>query len=109
MIKTVREFQDDLKALRAEMYQRGEFADTELVASWLDRLIISLDKLSVSLDLMAVEVEVLSKRPSKGGIKIKKAAKKKTKKKAAKKKAKKKPKKKAKKATKKKSKKKRRR
>ncbi len=84
MIKTVKEFQDDLRTIRQEMYDHGESADSELVASWLDRLIISLDKLSVSLDLMAIELETLSKRPAQG------AAKKPAKKKAAKKKAKKK-------------------
>ncbi|MBU0532859.1 hypothetical protein KKB44_05195 [Candidatus Micrarchaeota archaeon] len=92
MIKTVKEFQDDLKTLRNEMYKRGEFADPEVIASWLDRLVISLDKLAVSLDLMAVEIEVMSKCCGSTGAKTskKKSAKKKvSKKKPAKKKTKK--------------------
>ena len=86
MIKTMKEFQDDLRVIRQEMYDFGETADTEMVASWLDRLVISLDKLSVSLDLMAVEVETLSKRPAEKMAmkKAKKPAKKKAMKRAKK-------------------------
>lgn len=61
MVKTIKEFRDELRAVRQEMYDYGETADTELVASWLDRLVISLDKLSSTLDLLAVEVDIMSK------------------------------------------------
>ena len=90
MPKTIKEFQDDLRVIREEMYQHGETADAELIASWLDRLVMSLDKLSESLDMMAVEVDLMSKccgSASSGKMKAaKKTAKKKVMKKAAKKK-----------------------
>jgi hypothetical protein len=94
MVKTIKEFQDELRVLREEMYDYGETADSELVASWLDRLVISLDKLCVNLDIMAVEVETMAKRPARAAVvrrparKAKKTAKKRTakKKKTAKKK-----------------------
>lgn len=86
MPKTIKEFQDDLRVIREEMYEHGESADAELVASWLDKLVISLDKLSNSLDLMAVEVDIMSKCCGSGSSK-KVAAKKAPKKKAMKKKA----------------------
>ncbi len=63
MVKTVREFRDELRAVREEMYEYGESADVELVASWLDRVVISLEKVSDTMELMGVEIEVLSKRP----------------------------------------------
>ena len=61
MVKTIKEFRDELRMIRQEMYEQGETADTELVASWLDRVVISLDKVSSTLDLMAVEVDIMSK------------------------------------------------
>jgi len=61
MVKTIKEFRDELRMIRQEMYEQGETADAELVASWLDRVVISLDKLSSTLDLLAVEVDVMSK------------------------------------------------
>lgn len=88
MVKTIKEFRDELRMIRQEMYEQGETADTELVASWLDRVVISLDKISSTLDLMAVEVDIMSRccgTRAKGG-KAKKAKKvvKKAKKKAKK-------------------------
>lgn len=94
MVKTIKEFRDELRAMRQEMYDYGENADTELVASWLDRLVISLEKLSSTLDLMAVEVGIMSKccgaqgaprkakkaKPKKAARKVKKKTKKKAKK-----------------------------
>jgi hypothetical protein len=100
MVKTVREFRDELRAVREEMYEYGESADVELVASWLDRVVISLEKMSDTMELMGVELEIVSKRPAATNSKKpkkaakKKAAKKVSKKKAVKKKAKKAPKKK---------------
>jgi len=90
MVKTIKEFQDELRVIRQEMYDYGETADTEIVASWLDRLVISLGKLSSTLDLMAVEVGIMSKccgtqggkkkakkaKPKKAARKVKKKAKK---------------------------------
>lgn len=85
MVKTVREFRDELRAVREEMYEYGESADVELVASWLDRVVISLEKMSDTMELMGVELEIASKRPAAPvARKPKKAAKKKTVKKAKK-------------------------
>lgn len=98
MVKTIKEFKEELKLIRKDLYRSGEFADPKLIASWLDRLLVSLEDIAPKLDLMMIEIEQLSKSPGK-------VAPMKTKKKV--KKVKKKPKKPAKK-TKKKSKKKRR-
>jgi len=59
MVETVNEFQDEIKTLREEIYAKGRTADVKLVASWLDRLLISLEKLSDSLDLMTAEVDTM--------------------------------------------------
>ena len=91
MVKTIREFRDEMRVIREEMYDFGETADVELVASWLDRVVINLEKLCDTMELMGVELEIVSKRPALGGVKApKKTAKKAAKKKAAKKTAKKK-------------------
>ena len=98
MVKSIAEFRDELRALRAEMYEQAEMADTLLVASWVDRLVISLEGLSHSLELMDVEMETLcsccdsmAEKPAKAPkaakkpAKAKKAAKKKPAKKVSKK------------------------
>ena len=59
MVKTIAEFRDELRALREDMFENAEMADTALVASWVDRLVISLEGLSHSLELMDVEMETL--------------------------------------------------
>ncbi len=77
MVKTIEEFGDEVKTIRREIYERGENADVRLVASWLDRLLISLESLAPKLDLMMLELEQLNK--ASGGskkTKIKKKAKK---------------------------------
>lgn len=93
MVKTIAEFRDELRALREEMFENAEMADIPLVASWVDRLVISLEGLSHSLELMDVEMETLcsccnamAELPAKKAPK--KAVKKKSAKKSAKKKAK---------------------
>ena len=60
MAKTVEEFKDDLRALRDEMYQSSDKADLKLIASYLDRLLMSLEELSDTLGIMSVEIETLS-------------------------------------------------
>lgn len=93
VVKTIKEFKDEIKMIRREMYRKGSYADTKLIASWLDRLLISLEGISPKLDLMMQDVEELneamdnctcSPRP-KTKKKAKKKAKKKVKKKAKKK------------------------
>lgn len=59
MAETVETFRDELRALRVDLYSMGENIDAKLLASYLDRLIISLDSLAQNLDLMSVEVETL--------------------------------------------------
>lgn len=59
MVKTMAEFRDELKALREEMFENAEIADIHLVASWVDRLVISLESISHSLELMNVEMETI--------------------------------------------------
>lgn len=79
MVKTIKEFKDELRTIRRELYRSGGSADPRMIASWLDRLVITLEEIAPKLDLMMVEIEQLSKRPAKA------AAKKKTKKKVKKK------------------------
>jgi hypothetical protein len=60
MVKTIAEFKDELKTLRAEMRKKGRVADTKLVASWVDKLVISLEGLTPSLGLMREELNQLA-------------------------------------------------
>ncbi|MFH1394313.1 MAG: hypothetical protein ABII71_00745 [Candidatus Micrarchaeota archaeon] len=60
MVQTIKEFVDEMRMLRKEMYLHGEKADTKLVASWLDRLVISMEKVGPTLDMMAVEIGELA-------------------------------------------------
>jgi hypothetical protein len=60
MVKTVAEFRDELRALRDEMFENSERADLKLVASWVDRLAMSLEGLSETLDMHDREIETLS-------------------------------------------------
>lgn len=91
MVKTIAEFRDELRSLREEMFEHAEMADMHLVASWVDRLVISLEGLSHSLELMDVEMETIcsccdamAEAPAKKAPKAKKTAKKAPKKKAKK-------------------------
>lgn len=91
MVKTIREFVDEMKMLRREMYKKSDKADLKLVASWLDKMVISLEKLGPTLELMnagleqIAEQEVMVKEPGKRKTaKRKKKTKKKTVKKTAK-------------------------
>lgn len=59
MVKTIAEFRDEMRSLRKEMFKKGEKADMQLLASWVDRLVISLEGLSQSLELMDVEVDTI--------------------------------------------------
>jgi hypothetical protein len=60
MVKTILEFKDELKTLRREMRKKGAKADTKLVASWVDKLVISLEGLTPSLGLMREELNQLA-------------------------------------------------
>ncbi|HID72484.1 TPA: hypothetical protein EYP38_00965, partial [Candidatus Micrarchaeota archaeon] len=60
MVQTIKEFMDEIRMLRKEMYLHGEQADTKLVASWLDRLVISMEKVGPTLDMMSVELDELA-------------------------------------------------
>ena len=60
MVETIEEFMDEVKDIRYDMQRRGKSADNLLLASWLDRLLISLEKVSPTIALMAIGVEELS-------------------------------------------------
>jgi hypothetical protein len=60
MVKTIEEFRDELSALRREMFENAETADLKLVASWVDRLVMSLEGLTDSLELMGEGVDAVS-------------------------------------------------
>src|SRR5271157_4458431 len=60
MSKTIEEFKEELRILREELMQGGETADTRMLASYLDRLIISLQGLCETLDSLDIGVETLS-------------------------------------------------
>jgi hypothetical protein len=85
MVKTIAEFKDELKTLRREMREKGRTADTKLVASWVNKLIISLEGLTPSLGLMREELNQLAE--SEGCMCEPKPKKKVAKKKTVKKKA----------------------
>jgi len=87
MVKTIEEFREELRILREDMYQNISVADMKLLASYLDRLIISLEAVSETLELTDSAVETLSQaegpcpccteEPAKKTKKAKKAVKKK--------------------------------
>ena len=57
MVKSIEEFREELKILKREMYKKSDTADLKLVASWLDRLVISLEGLAESLEVIDAEVD----------------------------------------------------
>ena len=59
-MKTIEEFREELRTLRGDMYQNISTADLKLIASYLDRLIISLEGVSETLELTDSAVEALS-------------------------------------------------
>lgn len=70
MVKTTEEFREELRVLREDLYQNIGAADLKLIASYLDRLIISLEGLSETLELTDTSVETLAEaeKPGKGDI-----------------------------------------
>ena len=59
MMKNFAEIREDLKNIRREMYKTGGSADLKLVASYVDRLVLSLEDLTETLELMDVEMETV--------------------------------------------------
>ncbi len=57
MVETIDEFADELKDIRAEMREKGAYADAKLVASWLDRLVEAMESLTPMLGLMGESIE----------------------------------------------------
>ena len=82
MSETVKEFRDELRQLREEMFVNADAADIKLVASYVDRLLLSLDKLSESLEMMETEIETMSESEAPKAMAAKKAPMKKMAKKA---------------------------
>jgi hypothetical protein len=60
MAKTIEDFREDLRLLRAELYQSGENADVKLLGSYIDRLLISLEGLADSLESIDISMEELA-------------------------------------------------
>ena len=57
MPKTFSEIRDELKSLRDEIYMSGEGVDAKLVASYVDRLVMSLEGLTEALEEMEASVD----------------------------------------------------
>jgi hypothetical protein len=58
MTKSITEFKEELKALRQEMRQNANRADSKLVASWIDKLVISLEGFTETLEMIDNELEI---------------------------------------------------
>jgi len=86
MGETVKEFRDELRQLREEMFVNADAADIKLVASYIDRLVLSLDKLSEALEMFETEIETMSESEAPKAMGAKTPAKKAAKKAKAKKK-----------------------
>jgi hypothetical protein len=91
MADSIKDFKEELRALREEMFVNADAVDTKLVASYVDRLVLSLDRLADALEMLSVEVDTLSEAepcicPPAARKKAKKPAKAPKKAKAAKKK-----------------------
>lgn len=89
MVKTIKEFKSEVKEIRRDINKRGKKASLKLVASWLDRLLISIEGVAPTLDLMQISIEQLSKsgttlKVKAGKVKVKKVKMKKAKKKVKK-------------------------
>ncbi len=59
MTKTFAEIKDDLKFIREELYRNSDKLDFKLLASYLDRTILSLEDLTDSLDVVDNEMDAL--------------------------------------------------
>lgn len=83
MMKNFADIREELKNIRRDMYKTGGTADLKLVASYLDRVVLSLEDLTETLELMDVEMETVCEcmecKPEKP-VKAKPAKKKKSKK-----------------------------
>ncbi|MFN7991343.1 MAG: hypothetical protein U0R44_04265 [Candidatus Micrarchaeia archaeon] len=57
MAKTFSEIRDELRSLKDEIFMSGENADMKLVASYLDRLVLSVDSLAETLEGLEASME----------------------------------------------------
>lgn len=84
MMKNFSEIREELKNIRREMYKTGGTADLKLIASYLDRVVLSMEDLTETLELMDVEMETVCEciecKPGKKSKKAKPAKKKKSRK-----------------------------
>ncbi|MDD5172006.1 MAG: hypothetical protein PHF60_03130 [Candidatus ainarchaeum sp.] len=80
MMKSFSEIREELKNIRRDMYKTGGTADLKLIASYLDRVVLSLEDLTETLELMDVELETACECVECKPEKKAKAAKKKSKK-----------------------------
>ena len=60
MAKSIEEFREDLRLLKQDLYQNAEMIDVRILASFLDRLIVSLDELSDRIEATEISIEELS-------------------------------------------------
>jgi hypothetical protein len=60
MAKNIEEIKEDLRLIRAELYQNAEVLDAKLVASFVDRLMLSLEELADRIEGVEISVEELS-------------------------------------------------
>jgi len=60
MSKSIEEFREDLRQIKEDLYSSAENMDTRLVASYLDRLIVSLDGIAERIESIEIGLEELS-------------------------------------------------
>jgi hypothetical protein len=60
-MKTVAEIRDDLKTLKEDIFRSGEAVDMKLLASYVDRLLMSVDDICTSIESMEAEVDTMCK------------------------------------------------
>ncbi len=60
MSKSTEDFKEELKQIRDELYAGAETMDLRIVASYIDRLIISLDSLADNIESIEISVEEIS-------------------------------------------------
>ncbi|MFH0737358.1 MAG: hypothetical protein V1827_01725 [Candidatus Micrarchaeota archaeon] len=58
MTKSITEFREELRALRYEMSHGMHKADAKMLASWIDKLVISLEGFTETMDMFNNELEV---------------------------------------------------
>ena len=71
MGKNLAEIKEEFSSLRTEMYASSESVDLKLVASYLDRLVISLEGLMDTLETMEASMDSMCSAPAPKPSKVK--------------------------------------